>query len=149
MLKVDAEKQKQYQAGFDAVVEKYRDLQWTDGELCIVLPKSYEELYREGETLRHCVGGYSQGHIAGSHTIFFIRHYRRPERCYYTLDINMKEEPYRNQLHGYGNERHGKNKEHRHTIPKKVLDFCDRWEREVLQPWYRDQQNKQKEGVSA
>ena len=142
MLKVDAEKQKQYQAGFDAVVEKYRDLQWTDGELCIVLPKSYEELYREGETLRHCVGGYSQSHISGSDTIFFVRRYRRPERSYYTLDINMIDKPYRRQLHGYGNERHGIQKQYSHKIPQKVLDFCTRWEREILMPWWRDNQNK-------
>ena len=144
MLKVDADKAAKYQAGFDAVREKYGELQWTDGELCIVLPKSYEELYMEGETLRHCVGGYSSDHISGQDTIFFVRRYRRPERSYYTLDINMQGEPYRRQLHGYGNERHGIHKEFRHTIPKKVLDFCTRWEQEVLRPWYRDQQKKEK-----
>ena len=149
VLQISPDLAEKYQQGFDEARERYKELQWNDGELCVILPTGYADLAREGNVLRHCVGGYSQSHIAGSHTIFFIRHYRRPERCYYTLDINMKEEPYRNQLHGYGNERHGKNKEHRHTIPKKVLDFCDRWEREVLQPWYRDQQNKQKEGVSA
>ena len=147
VLQISPDLAEKYQQGFDKAREKYKELQWNDGELCVILPTGYADLAREGNVLRHCVGGYSQGHIAGNHTIFFIRHYRRPERCYYTLDINMKEGPYRNQLHGYGNERHGKNKEHRHTIPKKVLDFCDRWEREVLQPWYRE--NKQKEGVSA
>ena len=43
------------------------------------------------------------------------------------------------QLHGYGNERHGDRKQHRHKIPQKVRDFCDRWEREVLMPWFADQ----------
>ena len=146
LLKIDADKAAKYQQGFDAVLEKYGDLQWSDGELCMILPRSYAELFQEGNVLRHCVGGYSDSHISGIDTIFFVRRYRRPERCYYTLDINMTDIPHRNQLHGYGNERHGVNKEHRHKIPKKVLDFCDRWEREVLQPWYRDQQNKQKEG---
>ena len=56
--------------------------------------------------------------------------------------MNMRGVPKRVQLHGYGNERHGRNKEHRHSIPKKVLDFCDRWEREVLMPWYWDKQKK-------
>lgn len=147
-LQISPDMAKKYQQGFDDVRSRYSELQWNDGDLCVVLPKGYADLVQEGNVLRHCVGGYSQSHITGSHTIFFIRHYRRPERCYYTLDINMKEGPYRNQLHGYGNERHGKNKEHRHTIPKKVLDFCDRWEKEVLMPWYRNQQNIQKEGTT-
>ena len=149
LLKIDADKAAKYQQGFDAVLGKYGDLQWSDGELCMILPRSYAELVQEGNVLRHCVGGYSDSHISGRDTIFFVRRYRRPERCYYTLDINMTDIPYRNQLHGYGNERHGVNKEHRHKIPQKVLDFCDRWEREILQPWYRDQQNKQKEGQTA
>ena len=116
----------------------------------MILPKSYADLYQEGEILRHCVGGYSEEHISGSDTIFFVRHYRRPERSYYTLDIDMTDRPHRVQLHGYGNERHGINKQYRHTIPKKVLDFCDRWEREVLMPWYRDKmKNQLKEGKRA
>ena len=41
----------------------------------------------------------------------------------------------RNQLHGYGNERHGEHKQHSHSIPKKVTAFVERWEREVLAPW--------------
>lgn len=139
---IDRKKVEQYQKGFDSVIDKYGQLQWTDGELCIVLPKSHAELVQEGNILRHCVGGYSDRHIAGSDTIFFVRHYRRPERSYYTLDINMTDRPHRVQLHGYGNERHGVNKQYSHKIPKKVLDFCARWEREVLMPWWRDNQNK-------
>lgn len=150
LLQVDAQKAAQYQRGFDSVIEKYGQLQWTDKDLCIILPKSYAELYQEGEILRHCVGGYGEAHISGSDTIFFVRHYRRPERSYYTLDINMEGQPHRVQLHGYGNERHGVNKQYRHRIPQKVRDFCDRWEREVLMPWYRDQiNNKTKEGKTA
>lgn len=149
LVSIDPVKAAKYQKGFDAVRDKYGDLQWNDGELCIVLPRGHADLVQEGNVLRHCVGNYSEDHIRGKDTIFFVRKYRRPERSYYTLDINMTDRPHRVQLHGYGNERHGVNKEHRHRIPKKVLDFCDRWEREVLMPWYRDQQKKQKEGASA
>ena len=41
---------------------------------------------------------------------------------------------------GYEVAGHGK-------IPQRVRDFCDRWEREVLAPWYAQRQerkNKQK-----
>lgn len=130
-------------AGFQAVREKYRELEWTDGDLCIVLPKDNGDLIREGDILRHCVHGYGAEHVSGEQTIFFVRHYRRPERCYYTLSIDMRGKPKRKQLHGYGNERHGPHKEYRHSIPQKVLDFVARWEREVLGAWYREQLRKE------
>ena len=140
----DAATRLRYADGFRAVVDKYSALEWTDGNLCIRLPRSNGELIDEGAVLRHCVGGYGKSHISGRDTIFFVRHYRRPERSYYTLDINMTARPKEVQLHGYGNERHGECKQHVHRIPKAVRDFCDRWKREVLLPWYEDQQRKAK-----
>lgn len=137
-----------YLAGFRRIRDKYGDLQWSDGELDIILPRDNGELVREGEILRHCVGTYGESHVTEKQTIFFVRRHRRPERCYYTLSMNMTGEPKRVQLHGYGNERHGEHKQYRHSIPQKVLDFCDRWEREILMPWYRGQLQK-KEGKTA
>lgn len=117
---------------------KLNGLEWTDGRLCIMIPKSEQELKDEGRILRHCVGTYGKSHCGGK-PIFFVRHYRRPERSYYTLNIDMTErEPRRVQLHGYGNEHHGERKQYTHTIPKEVLEFCDRWEREVLLPWWNE-----------
>jgi len=142
--------QEAYNQQFAEVLERYGQLQWTDGELCVIIPRTAQELHREGEVLRHCVGGYTQRHISGSDTIFFIRRYRRPERPYYTLDIKMNSgEPTEVQLHGYGNERHGIHKEKRHSIPKKVRDFVNRWEREVLLPWYIDQNKQTRKEKSA
>lgn len=124
------------QQSFNRTAELLRPLMWTDGELCIVIPRSPADLAHEGRVLRHCVGGYSKSHVSGS-PIFFIRHYRRPERPYYTLNICLTTPaPTRSQLHGYGNERHGDKKQYPHGIPKKVLDFCDRWEQEILMPWW-------------
>lgn len=135
-----------YLAGFRRIINKYGDLQWSDGELDIILPKDNGELVREGETLRHCVGTYGEAHVTERQTIFFVRRHRRPERCYYTLSMNLQGVPKRVQLHGYGNERHGAHKQFRHSIPQKVLDFCERWEREVLMPWWVSQMNsKEKE----
>lgn len=131
--------------GFEKVLESYGCLQWNDGDLAVILPKNNGELVREGDVLRHCVGGYGKQHCEGTSVIFFIRHYRRPERPYYTLAINMNGKPRRCQLHGYGNERHGKYKEHTHSIPKKVKDFCNKWENDVLLAWYAEQQRKAKE----
>lgn len=142
----DAAKSAKLQGGFDRVMELYRDLQWNDGELAVLLPRGNEDLIREGEVLRHCVGGYGEQHAGGEKIILFIRHYRRPERSYYTLNISFQgNTPRRIQLHGYGNERHGENKQYGHNIPKKVLEFVDRWEREVLRPWWIARQTNKKE----
>lgn len=138
------------QEGFDLVLKKYGDIQWNDGELAVILPRNNGELVREGDTLRHCVGNYGDEHSSGERIILFIRHYRRPERCYYTLNIDFSgHTPREVQLHGYGNERHGPNKEYRHTIPQKVRNFVDRWEREIMLPWWRAQNKQKKERKTA
>ena len=125
-----------YQMGFTSTFIRFRALEWTDGELCIVLPRVEEDLVAEGKVLRHCVGSYGSAHCSGK-PVFFVRHRRRPERSYYTLQINMNGTiPKEIQLHGYGNERHGEHKQYEHRIPRKVREFCDRWEREVLTPWF-------------
>ena len=142
----DQKKNRKLDAGFRAVVEAYGCLEWNDGDLRILLPRSNAELVREGNVLRHCVGGYGKRHCEGR-LIFFVRKYRRPERSYYTLNIDMtRGQPEEIQLHGYGNEHHGKNKEYTHKIPQKVRDFVDRWKKEVLMPWWLMQiQNDKKE----
>ena len=128
-----------YQKGFTEAAAKYAALEWTDGDLRIVVPRIEEELKEEGRVLRHCVGTYGASHVAGS-PIFFVRKYRRPERSYYTLNINLTGRmPKEVQLHGYGNERHGPHKEYSHRIPRKVREFVDRWKREVLTPWWAEQ----------
>lgn len=138
----------QYQLGFSTTFIRYRDLEWTDGDLCVVLPKLEAELVAEGETLRHCVGTYGKSHCSGK-PVFFIRHHRRPERSYYTLQIDMTGKiPKEIQLHGYGNERHGEHKQYKHGIPKKVREFCNRWEREIVTPWFaRDFSGRNREKV--
>lgn len=145
----DREKSSKLAEGFQRVIDWYGCLEWTDGELSVILPRSNHELVQEGDVLRHCVGGYGKNHAAGTSLIFFIRRYRRPERSYYTLNISMKGRPREIQLHGYGNERHGPNKEYSHKIPAKVRAFCDRWENEVLLPWYHRRQEEQKKEKSA
>ena len=143
VLRLDAGKARKLQEGFDTVYQKYADLQWTDGDLEILLPKSNLELVREGQVLRHCVGSYGYEHAGGKKIILFVRHHRRPERCYYTLNISfMGDRPKEVQLHGYGNERHGLNKQYSHKIPAKVRAFVDRWKNEILIPWFVSQKKE-------
>ena len=124
-----------YAMGFRQIRDTWAALEWSDGEICAVLPRCNADLVLEGKILHHCVDGYGEKHIKGS-LIVFIRHARRPERSWFTLNINTTGKNWTEvQLHGYGNEfAHGK----RLSIPKRVRDFVDRWEREVLTPVFRD-----------
>jgi len=119
---------------FRDVRERWSGLEWSDGEICAILPKCKEELIKEGQTLHHCVGSYGEAHVSGK-LIIFIRHARRPERSWFTLNIDVSEKTWREvQLHGYGNE-HAKGKPL--TIPRRVREFVDRWEAKVLSPAFR------------
>ena len=133
-------------AGFAEILDRWGSLQWTDGEYRAILPRCLADLTNEGHTLHHCVGSYSKLHAEGK-IVVFIRRYRRPERSYFTLNEDLTgSRPSRIQLHGYGNEYvRGK----RLTIPKGVLDFCDRWEREVLLPTFQEVKRQEAEKKSA
>lgn len=76
------------------------------GGLTIVIPECGEDIVTEGKILRHCVGGYAARHIEGKTTILFLRHKRRPERSFLTIELDDERE--RNvrirQIHGYRNE---------------------------------------------
>ena len=130
-----AEEDTAYQAGFQAIVDTWGALEWSDGSICTVLPRCNGDLVMEGKTLHHCVGGYGKSHVNGS-LVIFIRHARRPERSWFTLNINVTgKQPKEIQLHGYGNEwgAHGK----RLHIPAEVRSFCDKWEKNILAPVFQ------------
>lgn len=130
-----AERGAKYIREFKAVHEKWRELEWSDGSICAVLPRGNYDLVAEGKALHHCVGGYGEKHVKGS-LIVFIRHARRPERSWFTLNIDVTGKSWKEvQLHGYGNEYANGKWLH---IPQRVRDFVDRWEREVLTPVFRE-----------
>lgn len=115
---------------FAKMTAQCQGLTWEHEGICIRPAANPLELIEEGNTLRHCVGGYAGTHAMGK-IILFVRHTRRPDRSWYTLNINVltKEEI---QLHGYRNELvDGK----RLKIPRRVREFVDLWEREVLAKW--------------
>lgn len=123
-------------AAFEKVYQKWKALEWSDGEICIRLPRSNADLRSEGKALDHCVGTYGENHINGS-LILFVRHARRPERSWYTLNISVMGKNWREiQLHGYGNKWVSA-KNIKLKIPERVRGFCDRWEDEILTPVFR------------
>lgn len=147
LAEITAKENEKSKQKFKAVAKKYRYLEYSDGELCAILPQTPEDLVKEGNTLRHCVGGYADKFASESDVIFFIRHSRRPERSYYTLDISFTgKQPKQIQLHGYGNERHGANKQYKHSIPQKVLDFVSKYVNNILLPRWNAAQAEKKKG---
>lgn len=60
------------------------------GGLFIRLPKQLDELKREGEILRHCVGTYRDKMAKGETMIFLIRKENEPDKPYYTLEWKGK-----------------------------------------------------------
>lgn len=121
-------------AEFEALRKELEGLEWSNGEFCIRLPRSANDLKQEGEKLQHCVGSYTTKHLSGKDVIFFVRHARRPERSWLTLDINLSGLPKEVQLHGYKNELLNNGKHLK--IPQKGRDFIDQWKVKVLLPWY-------------
>lgn len=124
------EKDKSKEAAFARMTDRLRGLCWTHDGICIRPAESIRELVEEGQVLHHCVGGYGDAHCAGR-CIFFIRHERRPERSWYTLQVDVAQKRVL-QNHGYKNERVGGRVR---KIPKAVEDFVAAWQREVLAKW--------------
>lgn len=122
---------KEMTEGFARVLAKWGALDWTDGQISIRLARSQAELVEEGRVLHHCVGRYEPNHIKED-VILFVRRARRPERSWYTLNIDLRGyEPREVQLHGYGNEwARGMHL----RIPDAVRAAVDRWKAEVLTP---------------
>ncbi len=94
------------QAAAAAYAKRYKQLcrkyEFALSGLRIVVPKSGSEIVREGKTLHHCVGGYAARHMNGKTTILFLRHEKRPERPWMTIELTGKDTI--RQIHGYKNE---------------------------------------------
>lgn len=71
-------------------VEELAPYAWERDGLLIRAASCEEELIREGEMLSHCVAGYASQVASGSTAIFFIRKTEKPEKPYFTLQLDEK-----------------------------------------------------------
>lgn len=105
------------------------------GDLCIVVPGSTEEIIMEGKTLKHCVGGYAARHFNDKVTILFLRHKRKPDTPFVTIEIiprqKMTDKVVIRQIHGYQNEGYlrgmAEDQKYRHRPEYKYKWFIDTW----------------------
>ena len=115
---------------------------WTE-EYIIRPPAELREIAREGEKLKHCVGGYADRHLKGQTTILFLRRRDKPGVPLATIEINGSTIL---QVHGYRNELEpcGENPQ---RVPARTLykDILDPWLRWVKNGSKREKNGKPKQ----
>lgn len=63
------------------------NVEWTDGNLSVIMPKTQDAIIREGKNQSHCVGTYCERVAKGSCVILFIRKNTAKRKAYYTMEI--------------------------------------------------------------
>ncbi|MCI5905374.1 MAG: PcfJ domain-containing protein [Oscillospiraceae bacterium] len=85
----EAKKLANKQRKYKEIYQKYvRDYEYSDGEFCIIVPKSAAEIIKEGKDQHHCVAGYAERHITGKLAILFMRRCDKPETALYTIEMD-------------------------------------------------------------
>jgi len=72
----------------------------------IQIPKTADDLAREGQALHHCVGNghYWNRHANGSSLICFIRKKSEPDTPYFTMEVDLRNDKYTiTQIQSYHN----------------------------------------------
>lgn len=107
----------------------------TGAEYYIRIPQTPEEIIVEGQTLRHCVGGYSyiKNHADGRNPILFLRRVAEPDTPWYTMEISASDGKIL-QCEGKPSEDgHGKYGHiHRDDLPSDAQEFLAAWEADEI-----------------
>lgn len=104
----------------DELKQKYG---YQDSQYLIVPPRNAGEIIEEGRKLHHCVGGdgYLRNHNNGVAFILFMRKVESPDKPYYTIEIDPKD----NRIKQY----YGKNDK---KPDKELVDvFLNKWKRQL------------------
>lgn len=87
-MEVEARKDKMMWDNFTKNYEQRRELEFFGEEFIVIQPSYIDEIIKEGEALRHCVGGYAERHAQGKLTIMFLRKKSEPDKPYYTVEVS-------------------------------------------------------------
>ena len=85
-----AEKKRIREEGFRRQFETLREFEWDSDGILIRPVRDEAELITEGKTLHHCVASYAQRIADGKTAIFLIRQAETPEKPWYTLELDVK-----------------------------------------------------------
>ena len=90
-----------------------------------VPPLNADEIVKEGESLKHCVGGYADRHINGTTTILFLRDREKPGKPLVTIEFRGGKII---QIHGWDDERTPCKANPKKISPRTIYkDFLDGW----------------------
>lgn len=67
---------------------KAKAFTFTFGEYSVFCPSSKQDIIKEGNDMRHCVGGYAKNVVNGETYIVFIRKTATPDQCYITCQVH-------------------------------------------------------------
>lgn len=74
--------------GVHALYEKFHTrVEWSDGDLCVIMPQTTCMIVEEGAKQSNCVGGYCERVADGACVIAFVREAASPDSSYYTLEL--------------------------------------------------------------
>lgn len=89
--------------------EKRKGYEYEEDDYIIRLPKDGNEIVREGNLQRICIGGYVSRHSTGGTNLFFLRKKSDPDMPFYAIEMNNANQII--QIHGFGNRWLGNNPE--------------------------------------
>lgn len=120
------------------------------GDMCIVVPGSVEEIIHEGKTLKHCVAGYAARHFDDKLHILFLRHKRKPQTPYITIEISprktMRSDVKIRQIHGYKNEGYLNTATYGGKQNQARPEYKYKWFLDVWKAWVKEGSRRDKKG---
>lgn len=120
------------------------------GDLCIVVPGSVEDIIREGKVLQHCVGGYAARHFNNQLHILFLRHKRKPDTPFITIETTARKQGREavviRQIHGYRNETYLKDKVWDKRKIGAMPEVKYKWFLDVWKAWVKAGSRRDKDG---
>lgn len=118
---LNAIKREVVRTGYKERAKSLSKIETTVGNYSFIIPKTADDLVKEGQALHHCVGGsqYIDGHAEGKTTIIFIRKKEALTDPFYTLEFKSKHIV---QIRGKYNE----------DATPEVRDAADKWLNQVV-----------------
>lgn len=86
-----------------------KQYEYEDDAYVIRLPNDSNEIIREGDKQRICIGGYTSRHALGQTNLFFLRRKSDPTTPFYAIEMDNTKRIV--QIHGFGNSWLGNNPE--------------------------------------
>ena len=98
----EAERLKKEEEKRKKLDEERKKYEYEDDNYIIRLPENGNEIVREGNLQRICIGGYVSRHSTGGTNLFFIRKKSDPTMPFYAIEMNNGKDII--QIHGYCNK---------------------------------------------